>query len=271
MKLVILVAVMIAFQFSLMVVTCLPRLQKSAACLLQKKYQLHALQTILQQRFTMRRYNLGADGRLTNLAKAMEYFGLLIHSQLEVVVGSVVAHAMASLMATDFSGGNLDRVLSAHLDLLAISPQAKQAIIPALLGMAKFTDVHARARSVSQPQAGIIEPLGFIPGIASATSSGGAHAGYQMYQQLFGSSSGSGYTIWYSSRSDSSIQSPPYWMLGVGGQWKALPKMQNVPTIMTGSFPFAAMGSQAGLYEQQSARRKLGGGREQIHKLVNCL
>ncbi|KAI9430649.1 hypothetical protein H4582DRAFT_2063550 [Lactarius indigo] len=56
----------------------------------------------------------------------------------------------------------------------------------------------------------VIEPLGSIPGVASATSSGGAHAGYQMCQRPFGSSSGSGYTfIWYSSRSDSSIQSPP--------------------------------------------------------------
>ncbi|KAH9017139.1 hypothetical protein EDB85DRAFT_1897787 [Lactarius pseudohatsudake] len=219
-----------------------------------------APKTILRQRFTMRRYNLGADGRLTNLVKAME----LIHSQLEVVVGSailqphtsspsllVVAHAMASLMATDFSGSDLDRVLSAHLDSLAISPQAKQAIIPALLRMAKFTEVHARARSVSQPQAGVIEPLGFIPGVASATSSGGAHAGYQMYQRLFSSSSGSGYTIWYSSQSDSSIQSPPvipqsktghlyvhfdaltktyqYWMLGVGGQWEGVAKNAECP------------------------------------------
>lgn len=29
-------------------------------------------QTALQQRFTMRRYNIDSDGRLTNLAKAME-------------------------------------------------------------------------------------------------------------------------------------------------------------------------------------------------------
>jgi hypothetical protein len=53
---------------------------------------------------------------------------------------------MASLMATNFSESGLDMVLSAHLDSLAISPQAKQAIIPALLGMAKFTEVHGQAR-----------------------------------------------------------------------------------------------------------------------------
>jgi hypothetical protein len=33
---------------------------------------LHSNQTILRQRFTMRRYNLEHDGRLTNLAKAIE-------------------------------------------------------------------------------------------------------------------------------------------------------------------------------------------------------
>ncbi len=104
--------------------------------------------------------------------------------------------------------------------------------------------------SVTQPQA-VIEPLGSNSGVASATSSGGAHAGYQMYQRPFSSSSGSGYTIWYSSRSDSSIQSPPvipqsktghlyvhfdaltktyqYWMLGVGGQWESVTKNAECP------------------------------------------
>ncbi|KAH9052745.1 hypothetical protein EDB87DRAFT_1581466 [Lactarius vividus] len=146
---------------------------------------------------------------------------------------------MASLITTNFSGSGLDQVLSAHLDSLAISPQAKQAIIPALLGMANS--------SVTQPLA-VMELLGSNSGIASA---GGAHAGYQMYQQPFSSSSGSGYTIWYSSRSDSNIQSPPvipqsktghlyvhfdaltktyqYWMLSVGGQWESVTKNVECP------------------------------------------
>ena len=51
---------------------------------------------------------------------------------------------MANLMAANFSGNDLDQVLSAHLDSLAISPQVKQAIFPALLGIAKFTETHAQ-------------------------------------------------------------------------------------------------------------------------------
>jgi len=53
---------------------------------------------------------------------------------------------MANLMATNPSDSDLGLILSAHLDALAVSPQAKQVIIPALLGIAKFTEVHAQAR-----------------------------------------------------------------------------------------------------------------------------
>jgi len=102
--------------------------------------------------------------------------------------------------------------------------------------------------SIAQPRV-VIEPLGSNSGVASASSSGGA--GYQMHQRPFSSSSGSGYTIWYLSRSDSSIQSPPvisqaktghlyvhfdtphktyqYWMLGVGGQWQSVAKNAEYP------------------------------------------
>ncbi|KAH9051416.1 hypothetical protein EDB87DRAFT_1582687 [Lactarius vividus] len=214
-----------------------------------------APKTILQQRFTMRQYNLEADGRLTNLAKAMDQplDNCTTHAVSPFASNSattitqsiapilqphtsspsllVVAHAMASLITMNFSGSGLDQVLSAHLDSLAILPQAKQAIIPALLGMANS--------SVTQPSA-VMELLGSNSGVASA---GGAHAGYQI--------SGSGYTIWYSSRSDSNIQSPPvipqsktghlyvhfdaltktyqYWMLGVGGQWESVTKNAECP------------------------------------------
>ena len=52
---------------------------------------------------------------------------------------------MANLMAMNFSDSGLNLVLSAHLDTLAISPQTKQVIIPALLGIVKFGDIYAQA------------------------------------------------------------------------------------------------------------------------------
>jgi hypothetical protein len=104
--------------------------------------------------------------------------------------------------------------------------------------------------SIAQPQA-VIEQQDSNSGIASATPSDGAHTGYEMHQRSFNSSSGSGYTIWYSSRSNSSIQSPPvvsqsktghlyvhfdalnktyqYWILGVGGQWESVAKNAENP------------------------------------------
>ncbi|KAH9052742.1 hypothetical protein EDB87DRAFT_1581464 [Lactarius vividus] len=80
-----------------------------------------------------------------------------------------VAHTVANLMAMNFIGYGLNQVLSTHLD--SISPQAKQVIIPALLGMAKFTEMHTQAQSGTQPQT-VIEPPGSNSGVASATSSG---------------------------------------------------------------------------------------------------
>lgn len=107
--------------------------------------------------------------------------------------------------------------------------------------------------SVAQPQA-VIEPPGCSSphiGVISATSPGRAHASYQMNKRPFGSSSGSGYTTWYSSRSDSSIQTPPlisqsepghlyvhfdtvtktrqYWMLAGSGQWESVTKGAENP------------------------------------------
>ncbi|KAH9176453.1 hypothetical protein EDB89DRAFT_1903232 [Lactarius sanguifluus] len=105
----------------------------------------------------MRQYNLGKDGRLTNLTKAMDPFtsnSATMITQLIVAILQphtsspsllVIAHAMASLMAMNFSGSGLNQVLSAHLDSLAISPQAKQAVIPALLRIAKFTEGYTQA------------------------------------------------------------------------------------------------------------------------------
>ena len=44
---------------------------------------------------------------------------------------------------------------------------------------------------------------------------------------------------------------------------RVFPRMRKTPSIMTESFPFTVMGSQAGLREQQSALRRLDGRRFQ--------
>jgi hypothetical protein len=57
-----------------MAATCVQVLQRlpSIPLLVDVSADLHSNQTILRQRFTMRRYNPEHDGRLTNLAKAIE-------------------------------------------------------------------------------------------------------------------------------------------------------------------------------------------------------
>ena len=52
---------------------------------------------------------------------------------------------------------------------------------------------------------------------------------------------------------------------------KASPKVQNISTIMTGFFPFAAMGNQAGFYERQSARRRQEGRGEQLYNFLQVV
>ena len=74
------------------------------------------------------------------------------------------------------------------------------------------------------------------------TADTNAGASYQMRQRSFSSNSGSGYTIWYFSKSNSSILMPPtipqaktghlyvhldtsrnvflYWILGIANQWE---------------------------------------------------
>ena len=56
----------------------------------------------------------------------------------------LVAHAMCCLMTGDFSGEDFNQVLHAQLDSLAISPQTKQSIIPALLGITKLAKVQSQ-------------------------------------------------------------------------------------------------------------------------------
>ncbi|KAI9442143.1 hypothetical protein H4582DRAFT_2070183 [Lactarius indigo] len=233
-----------------------------------------APKTILRQRFPMRRYNWENDGRLTNLAKAMDQpldsftthvatssssFDAITQSIATILQPHtssptllVIARAMTSLVTANISGDTLDQLFSAHLDSLAISPQTKRAVIPALLGIAKLTELRAQGTLVGPDQASAAQQLiGPKPGMAATAVPGGAYASYQSHQRPFSSSSGSGYTIWYFSRSDSSIQSPPvvpqsktghlyvhfdastkthqYWMLGVGGQWESVSKNSEYP------------------------------------------
>jgi hypothetical protein len=56
----------------------------------------------------------------------------------------VIARTITSLMSGNFCDDDLRQVLNAQLDTLAISPQAKQAIVPALFGMTKLTEVQSR-------------------------------------------------------------------------------------------------------------------------------
>jgi hypothetical protein len=67
----------------------------------------------------------------------------------------LVAHAMCCLMTGDFSEEDFDKVLNAQLDSLAISPQAKQGIIPALLGIAKLAKVQSWGYVRAVPSLGI--------------------------------------------------------------------------------------------------------------------
>jgi hypothetical protein len=79
----------------------------------------------------------------------------------------------------------------------------------------------------------------------------GSTVPYQMHQRSFTSTSGSGYTIWYFVKSDSSISSPPtippaktghlyvhlnsstnfyhYWMMGANNQWASISKGAQYP------------------------------------------
>jgi hypothetical protein len=56
----------------------------------------------------------------------------------------VIARAITRLIAGNFGDDDLRQILNAQLDILAISPQAKQGIIPALVGIAKLTEVRPR-------------------------------------------------------------------------------------------------------------------------------
>ncbi|KAI9435861.1 hypothetical protein H4582DRAFT_2059326 [Lactarius indigo] len=162
-----------------------------------------AMKTILRQRFPMRRYHLESDGRLSNVVKAMDRSveNAATCTTAPVLAAShtlsspsmpLIARAMSSLAASDLGSEDLSRILSAQLDSLAVSPQTKQSIVPALLGIAKLAKVQSQSLpmpiSLSPPTAPEPEPVGTTAESSSITLP------YQMRQRSFSSSSGSGYT-----------------------------------------------------------------------------
>ena len=130
------------------------------------------------------------------------------------------------------------------------STRAKVCALHTLLSFRLVFSLCHVCSSASQPGM-IIGPLSLGTGMSPTPSSSSTHAGYEIHQQPFGSSSGSGYTIWYSSRSSSGIQSPPvvpqaktghlyvhfetttrtyqYWMLSSGGLWESVSKNAQYP------------------------------------------
>ncbi|KAH9009585.1 hypothetical protein EDB85DRAFT_1902908 [Lactarius pseudohatsudake] len=113
---------------------------------------------------------------------------------------------MASLMGGDFGTEEFNQVLSTQLDALAISPQVKQDIIPALLGITKLAKVQSQCASASTS---FSRPMVSEPEPKLMDSN--AEASYQIRQRPFSSNSGSGYTTW-----DTFL----YWILTTANHWE---------------------------------------------------
>ncbi len=52
----------------------------------------------------------------------------------------IIARTITSLIAGNFHDYDLRQILNAQLDTLAISPQVKQSIVPALFAIMKLTE-----------------------------------------------------------------------------------------------------------------------------------
>ena len=133
-------------------------------------------------------------------------------------------------------------------------------------------------------QQDVIEPQAHSGVIGATSAGGGPCVSYQMYRRPFGSNSGSGQTIWYFSRSDSSIQSPPvisqsepghlyihfdtvmkthqYWMLAGSGQWESVAKGAEYPhnhgrvlSIRSNGEPSWVLRASIGTTETRRVRR----------------
>ncbi|KAI9449548.1 hypothetical protein BJY52DRAFT_1227705 [Lactarius psammicola] len=85
-------------------------------------------------------------------------------------------------VSRDFSREDFNQVLNSQLDSLAISPQAKQSIIPALLGIAKLTKVQSQGTA----KLTLLSPSSVpMPGPIDTNT----EASYQMRQRSFSSNS----------------------------------------------------------------------------------
>ncbi|KAI9430886.1 hypothetical protein H4582DRAFT_2085960 [Lactarius indigo] len=93
---------------------------------------------------------------------------------------SIVSHVMAGLMGGDFGMEEFNQVLSTQLDTLAISPQAKQDIIPALLGITKLAKVQSQCASASTS---FLQPMVSEPEPKTKLMDSNAEASYQICQQ----------------------------------------------------------------------------------------
>ncbi|KAF8268378.1 hypothetical protein EI94DRAFT_1700271 [Lactarius quietus] len=173
-----------------------------------------------------------SDRRLTNLARAME---------------RPVDDLTPSLTALGPSD-DIHQILNAQLDVLAISSQAKQAIVSVLLGIARATEVQSRSTLGIQSQTQTVPDFAEVTAEAAPTGSTGT---YRLHQRSFNSHSGSGYTVWYIGQSNQSISSPPmipqaktadlyvnydlstkthqYWMLGTNNQWETVSRGVEYP------------------------------------------
>ncbi|KAI9443056.1 hypothetical protein H4582DRAFT_2054151 [Lactarius indigo] len=87
---------------------------------------------------------------------------------------------MAGLMGGDFGTEEFNQVLSTQLDTLAISPQAKQDIIPALLGITKLAKVQSQCASASTS---FLHPTVSKPEPKPKLMDSNAEASYQIRQQ----------------------------------------------------------------------------------------
>ncbi|KAH9024724.1 hypothetical protein EDB84DRAFT_1615256 [Lactarius hengduanensis] len=159
-----------------------------------------------------------------------------------------IARGIGTLI-TNMSGDDLPKILNAQLDALSIPQQAKQAIVPALLGIARLTEVQLRGTPGSPPRTQIVPNLAEVT--VDATPGPGSTVHFQTRQRSFTSSSGSGHTVWYFGKSDRGISSPPvvpqartgrlyvhfdtsmnahqYWMLGTNNQWESVSRGAEYP------------------------------------------
>ncbi|KAH9033081.1 hypothetical protein EDB85DRAFT_1890365 [Lactarius pseudohatsudake] len=159
-----------------------------------------------------------------------------------------IARGIGTLI-TNMSGDDLPKILNAQLDALSIPQQAKQAIIPALLGIARLTEVWLRGTPGSPPRTQIVPNLAEVT--VDATPGPGSTVHFQTRQHSFTSSSGSSHTVWYFGKSNRGISSPPvvpqarmghlyvhfdtsmsahqYWMLGTNNQWESVSRGAEYP------------------------------------------